>query len=147
MKKIHWTLLFMLLTEVCYGQQKTSAFFMAGNYATPDWEKLTFNTTKSGKGITYSYQKNEEGHKLDVLGTKAVGNQKALMVKIQNTSKVYLILRDRKKETVSMVSEDGTYKKTFPLGYEGPIDGRGTYCATCANEPEDAFRLVNSFFL
>ncbi|WP_460941082.1 hypothetical protein [Spirosoma humi] len=147
MKKIRGTLLLMLLVGVCYGQQKTSAFFMAGTYATPDWEKLTFNGTKSGRGITYSYQKNEEGHKLDVLGTKNVGNQKALMVKIRNTSKIYLILRDRKKETLSMVSEDGTYKKTFPLGYEGPVDGRGTYCATCANEPADAFRLVDSFFL
>ncbi|GAB3773877.1 hypothetical protein GCM10028818_15840 [Spirosoma horti] len=147
MREIRWILFFLLVAEVGYGQQKTSAFFMVGNYATPNWEKLTFNTTKSDRGITYSYQKNEEGHKLDVLGTKNVGNQKVLMVKIRNTSRIYLILRDRKKETLSMVSEDGTYKKTFPLGYEGPVDGRGTYCATCANEPDDAFRLVNSFFL
>lgn len=147
MREIRWVLFFLLVAEVCYGQQKTSAFFMVGNYAAPNWEKLTFNTEKSGRSIIYSYQKNEEGHKLDVLGTKTVGNQKALMVRIRNTSRVYLILRDRKKETLSMVSEDGTYKKTFPLGYEGPVDGRGTFCATCANEPDDAFRLVNSFFL
>lgn len=147
MSAIRWFLFFMLIADFCYGQEKTSAFFMIGNYATPNWEKLTFNTTKSGKRVTYSYQKNEEGHKLDVLGIRNVGNQKALIVRIQNTSKTYLILGDRKKESLSMISEDGTYKKTFPLGYEGPIDGRGTYCATCANEPDDAFRLVNSFFL
>ncbi|GAB3957336.1 hypothetical protein GCM10028805_49770 [Spirosoma harenae] len=146
MKKIIWTVFCVLLTSQLYAQAKTHAFFMIGNYAYPDWEKLSFDFTRDGREITYSYRKNEQGHKLESLGTKFVNNQKALIVKIPSLNKIYLILRDKKKESLVMMSEDGKYKKKFPLGYEGPVDGRGTFCATCANEPQEAFAIVDSFF-
>ncbi|ADB40002.1 hypothetical protein [Spirosoma linguale] len=146
MKKAFTLLLFMFLWKFSYSQGKTYAFFMIGNYAYPNWEKIEFNFTGDGRHITYSYRKNERGHKLEVIGNKYVGNQKALMVRIRSFNKIYLIFRDRRKESLLMVSEDGTYKKRFPLGYEGPVDGRGTYCDICANEPDEAFEIVNSFF-
>ena len=146
MKKLIWLLSWILLASQSYAQVKTHAFFMIGNYAYPDWEKIAFDLTNQGREITYSYRKNEQGHKLDLLGTKFVNNQKALIVKIPSLNKTYLILRDKKKESLVMMSEDGKYKKKFPLGYEGPVDGRGTFCATCANEPPEAFAIVDSFF-
>lgn len=130
-----------------YSQEKTHAFFMIGDYASPRWEKIEFDLTRQGGEITYSYRKNERGHKLQTLGLRSSGNQKGLMVKIPETNKTYVIIRDKKNQRIIMMSDDGTYRKTFPLGYEGPVNGVGTYCASCANEPEDAFKLVDSFFL
>jgi hypothetical protein len=127
-------------------EAKTYAFFMIGNYSYPEWEKLEFELRDYKRVIRYSYKKNEKGHVLQTLGTKYIGNQKALIVRIPKYDKTYLILTDKRNSRIIMMSEDQTYKKSFPLGYEGPIDGIGTYCDSCANEPKEAFEIVNSFF-
>jgi hypothetical protein len=146
MKKSFFLSLFIIATNLSFAQNKTHAFFMIGNYSYPEWEKLEFEFTDEGRIIRYSYRKNERGHKLLVLGTKYIGNQKALMVKIPKFNKIYLVLRDKKNSRVLMTSEDNTYRKYFPLGYEGSVDGRGTYCDICANEPDEAFDIVDTFF-
>ncbi|MEZ0611651.1 hypothetical protein ACAW74_24285 [Fibrella sp. WM1] len=146
MKTLLSLTLVLLMASHSYAQPKTSAFFMIGNYASPNWEKLAFDLSNGAKTITYSYAANERGHTLQTLGTRLVKGQKGLLVKIPGTAKTYVIVQDRPGKRLQMMSEDGTYRKAFPLGYEGPIDGRGTYCATCANEPADAFGLVNAFF-
>ena len=146
MKKAFFLFLFISATNLCLAQNKTYAFFMIGNYNYPEWEKLEFQFTDEGRNITYSYRKNEKGYKLSILGTKYIGNKKCLIVQIPKFNQRYLIFRDRKNSRILMTSEDNTYKKYFPLGYEGPIDGRGTYCDICANEPDEAFEIVDSFF-
>ena len=146
MKKTIIVLFLAFVTNICLAQNKSHAFFMIGNYTYPEWEKLEFDFTDEGREITYSYRKNESGHKLMVLGTKYVRNQKVLMVRIPKYNKIYLIFRDRKNSRILMTSEDNTYKKYFSLGYEGPVDGRGTYCDSCANEPDEAFYILDSFF-
>jgi hypothetical protein len=146
MEKAIIILFLTFFTNICHSQNKSYVFFMIGNYAYPEWEKLEFEFTDEGREITYSYRKNENGHKLLVLGTKYVRNQKALMIRIPKYNKIFLIFRDRKNSRILMTSEDNTYKKYFPLGYEGPVDGRGTYCDRCANEADEAFDILNSFF-
>lgn len=146
MKTLLSLTLVWLMASHSHAQPKTSAFFMIGNYASPNWEKLAFDLTKGARTITYSYAANERGHTLQKLGTRLVNGKKGLFVRIPGTAKTYVIVQDRAGNQLQMTSQDGTYKKAFPLGYEGPIDGRGTYCATCANEPKDAFALVDSFF-
>ncbi|CCG99694.1 hypothetical protein FAES_1684 [Fibrella aestuarina BUZ 2] len=137
--------LVLLMASHSYAQPKTSAFFMIGNYASPNWEKLAFDLTNGAKTMTYSYAANERGHTLQKLGTRMINGQKGVVVKIPGTAKTYVIVPNRAGKQLLMMSEDGTYRKRFPLGYEGPVDGRGTFCATCANEPKDAFALVDSF--
>ena len=146
-KRAFLTLLFLLIVGRGYSQDKTHAFFMIGDYDSPQWEKIEFDLTGQGKEITYSYRTNERGHKLQLLGMKYAGTRKELTVKITGTTKIYVLLSDPKNRRITMLSKDGTYKKTFALGYEGPVNGVGTYCDHCANEPEDAFKLVDVFFL
>jgi hypothetical protein len=146
MKTALLTITLLFACTLSFGQTKTYAFFMIGNYNYPEWEKLEFTLNNKEKEIRYSYRKNEAGYKLSQMGTKYVNNQKALIIKIPKFNKIYLITIDKKNNRIQMVSEDGTYNKYFPLGYEGPVDGKGTYCDTCANEPQEAFGIVNSFF-
>ena len=118
---------------------------MLGNYSYPKWEKIEFDTD-NGNIIRYSFEKKPNGIILDLLGTKYVANRKVLMVKIPGLSKIYYIIQDKKNKRILMKSSDGTYNKGFPLGYEGPVNGIGTYCGSCANEPKEAFEIVDSFF-
>jgi hypothetical protein len=127
-------------------EQKTHAFFMIGNYANSRWEKLVFDLTNNGKEITYSFLKKADGLRLQVLGTKYIGAAKVLMTRIPGYPKLFYIIRDRKGKRIIMKSSDGKFNKAFPLGYEGPVNGRGTYCGSCANEPDEAFAIVNLFF-
>jgi hypothetical protein len=126
--------------------EKTSAFFMVGNYASPDWEKLAFSKTKAGPILTYSYKQREDGDRLQPVGSRSEAGQRVLLVMMPGTSQPYTIRRDKAGERLLVTSQDGHYRKLFKLGYEGPVNGVGTYCATCANEPADALRLVNAYF-
>lgn len=133
-------------THPTLAQEKTSAFFMVGNYASPDWEKLTFSRTKAGTVLTYAYKQREDGVRLQPVGSKSEAGQRLLLVRIPGIGQPYTIRRDKAGERLIMTSQDGRYRKLFKLGYEGPINGAGTYCATCSNEPADAFRLVDAYF-
>lgn len=135
-----------LSTGPTLAQEKTSAFFMVGDYASPNWEKLSVAKTKAGPVLTYAYKQREEGVRLMPVGIKSVDGQRVLLVRIPGISQPYTIRRDRAGERLIMTSQDGRYRKLFKLGYEGPVNGVGTYCATCANEPADAFRLVDAYF-
>jgi hypothetical protein len=147
------TLVLLFSVYVCFqgfsqNEVKTHAFFMVGDYNNPEWEKLVFevNSKTSEHTISYSYKKNEKGYKLEILSVKDVDKKPALVVRIPKFNKIYYILKDKKNEKLIMTSEDKTYKKSFLLGYEGPVNGVGTYCSSCANEPEDAFKIVSMFF-
>jgi hypothetical protein len=137
---------FLLVSRPTLAQDKTHAFFMAGDYASPNWEKLIFDNTKSGQKLTYAYKQRETGIQLKPIGKKRVAGQTVVLVRMAGISQPYLIRRDRAGQKLIMVSQDGQYKKTFTLGYEGPVNGIGTYCASCANEPADAFKLVDAYF-
>lgn len=135
-----------LVTRPTLAQEKTHAFFMVGDYTSPNWEKLSFDKTKAGQILTYAYKQRENGVRLQPVGTKSVNGQRVLLVRLPGLSQPYEIRRDRAGERLIMTSQDGRYQKTFKLGYEGPVNGVGTFCATCANEPVDAFRLVDAYF-
>ncbi len=145
MNRLLQTLFFVLMLSPCFSQVKSHAFFMIGDYANPKWEKIEFNFTNKAKEITYSYHQNESGVQLKPLGIKYIDGQKGLMVKFPTGNKIYVILQDQKKQRIIMKSEDGQYNKAFALGYEGPVNGVGTYCDVCANEPAEAFAIVNLF--
>ena len=142
--------LFLLTILVCCisalkAQQKTHAFFMLGNYSYSKWEKLEFDLNDGVGEITYSYAKKPDGVKLKILGTKYIGDIKVLMVQIPGFAKTFYINPDPKKSRVQFESSDRKYNKWFPLGYEGPVNGIGTFCEQCANEPNEAFEIVDFF--
>ncbi|QJD81289.1 hypothetical protein HH216_08435 [Spirosoma rhododendri] len=140
------TVCLTLLSRPTLAQEKTSAFFMVGDCASPDWEKLSFEKTKAGSVLTYAYKQHEDGVRLQPVGVKSVNGQRVLLVRMPGVSQPYMIRRDRAGERLVMTSQDGRYRKLFKLGYEGPVNGVGTFCETCANEPADAFRLVDAYF-
>ncbi len=133
-------------THPALAQEKTSAFFIVGDYASPDWEKLSFSKTKAGLVLTYAYRQREDGVRLQPVGSKSEAGQRVLQVSMPGIRQLYTIRRDRAGERLIMTSQDGRYRKLFKLGYEGPVNGVGSYCTTCANEPADAFRLVDAYF-
>lgn len=144
LKKIFFIGFFAFCATALNAQSKTYAFFMLGNYSYPEWEKLEFNLDSGGE-IIYSYAKKPNGIKLKNLGTKYVGQYKVLMVQIPGFAKTYYINPDPNNKRIQFESSDRKYNKWLPLGYEGPVNGIGTYCERCANEPEEAFEIVNSF--
>ncbi|MPR35634.1 hypothetical protein [Salmonirosea aquatica] len=145
MSKLLISCMLGLTITLSHAQTKTRAFFMVGDYSQPEWEKLAFEVDGTKCSIMYAYRKHETGYPLKILGVGKVGNAKALRVSIPGFNKTYLIYKDVPKKGLVMVSEDQSYRKFFALGYEGPVNGVGTFCASCANEPAEAFALVDSF--
>ena len=150
MIRIHFLLLltpgFLLIGRPALAQDKTHAFFMVGDYASPNWEKLTLDNTKSGQQMTYAYKQHETGIRLEPIGKKRLDGQTVVLVRMAGVGQIYQIRRDRAGQTLIMTSQDGRYRKTFTLGYEGPVNGVGTYCESCANEPAEALKLVDAYF-
>jgi hypothetical protein len=146
MKMLLSMLLLLITLGQGFAQPKTYASFMAGTRTAPNWEKLEFDVATRSREIRYSFKGNEVGYRLKTLGTKRVGANIALIIRIPNLDRVYLVIRDKKQNRLLMVSEDNTYSTYFMLGYDGPANGIGAACERCAREPDDAFKIVDSFF-
>lgn len=150
MTRIHFLLLLtpglLLIGRPTLAQDKTHAFFMVGDYASPNWEKLMLDNTESGQRLMYAYKQHETGIRLEPIGKKRVNGQTVVLVRMAGVGQPYLIRRDRVGHKLIMTSQDGGYRKTFTLGYEGPVNGVGTYCGSCANEPAEALKLVDAYF-
>ena len=146
MIKLYISLLFITCSYSLVAQQKTYAFFMFGTLQDKNWERLEFTIDKEKNTINYSYAKNEKGIELVLIDSpNTTSNPNCIFVKIPKLDKVYMISINEQLDAIVFEALDKSYKKTFILGYEGPIDGIGTYCESCANEAEDAFEIVRLF--
>ncbi|MBX7226210.1 MAG: hypothetical protein K1X55_09265 [Chitinophagales bacterium] len=127
-----------------FSQEKTHSFFEYRPEKANRWEILSFDSEQHI--ITYSYAKHPEGYVLRIIGSKNVNGKAALIVAIPKIEKEYFLYLNNTYEQLTFECADGSYKKTFTLGYEGPVNGIGTYCEQCANEPTEAYELFLTFF-
>jgi hypothetical protein len=89
------------------------------------------------------YGKDWHEVKLEYLGLRQEDNQGSFDVRFPNG----YILNIRTETTGLLVQDKNKkYSKNFNWLYEGPVDGRGTFCGACV-ESEEAVDFVKKYFL
>src|SRR3546814_10437131 len=84
-----------------------------------------------GKAIDYEYGADQKRVRLRAIGPD--GSDEGFAVRFPNG----LVLDIVPQGTALQVSDrSGNYSKTFEWQYEGPVDGRGTFCTPCVEKAD-----------
>jgi hypothetical protein len=128
-------------TDGVYRDAKVANFALPGQaYDSPGFESLSFWSGPNGKAIDYEYGADQKRVRLRAIGPAAGGD--GFAVRFPNG----LVLDVVPQGKVLQVSDrKGGYSKTFEWRYEGPVDGRGTFCTPCVEEA-DAIGFVRGNF-
>ncbi|WP_202839481.1 hypothetical protein [Luteimonas saliphila] len=94
-----------------------------------------------GTRVRYAWGADARELSLEVLGPAATGEGFAL--RFRNGLVLDVVPQG---DSLRVRSRDGRYDKVFDWQYEGPVDGRGTFCTPCVDQP-DAAAFVRRHFI
>lgn len=124
-----------------YRDAKVANFALPGQgYDSPGFESLSFWSGPNGKAIDYEYGADQKRVRLRAIGPGAGGD--GFAVRFPNGLVLDVVPQDK---SLRVSDRRGGYSKTFEWKYEGPVDGRGTFCTPCVEEA-DAIGFVRENF-
>jgi len=137
-------ILVLLLTTSSKAQLKVAQYSF-GKYGTEKYEHFEF-LTQGGKrtAIIYSYGSPQKETKLYYVGTSRINGDTCFKVRFANAYTLYVIPKELQ---LRITDSAGKYDKTFSWQYEGPVNGIGTHCETCAENETDALNMIQSSYL
>jgi hypothetical protein len=142
-KALTITLLLAAVTSSCYAQKVANYFH--GKPGTATYQGYSFWADK-GKptGITFYSGTNRSDSKVKFNG-KATYNGKTCFKMTFPNNKVFYVYPIGLK--LAVVNASTKKIETFNWEYEGPVDGRGTFCAACAQDEKEAINLMKASYL
>lgn len=147
--------LLLLLTFPAVAQTEADAkvaSFETGGYGSRDREAISF-WTGNGRRTEISYEYGgDKTVKLAYLGAADCGGKPCFKVGFPNKLVLYVtpgVDTVRLSDTADALesAKPGRYERTLAWQYEGPVDGRGTFCNVCAKDGKDATALLRQFYL
>jgi len=137
---LFWVLLF---AQYSFAGNMQVANFSLGKYGTKGYEEFSFWVHENGKlEIEYMYGNNGKQFKLDYLGSGKKNGSPSFRVRFSNGEILNVVPR---YSSLRIFDNHGKYSKTFSWKYEGPVNGRGTFCGVCVDENE-AIQFVKDNF-
>ena len=136
----------ILFASSAFGQQQV-ANYATGKVGTKSYEHISFWVRENQiDEIAYSYGKDwyEKEIKLTYLGTDVLKGEPCFKVQFPNNHILYII---PKGISLKIVNGEGHYTKSFRWEYEGPVNGRGTFCDVCAQDEKEAMKLIKKYFM
>lgn len=134
------------LQSFVYSQMQV-ANFSTGKAGTTSYEHFSFYVEDGIRGdITYAYGKAGRGGKeikLNYLGRDTLDGLAVFKIGFPNNQIYYVIPQ---KTYLKIVSEKGKYNKIFRWEYEGPVNGRGTWCDACTQNGKESVALIRRYF-
>jgi hypothetical protein len=125
-----------------YEDARVANFAVPGHdYSSPGFESLSFWSGPHGQIVDYEYGTEHKRVRLHELGPVAGG--KGFAVRFPNGFVLDLVPQG---DALQVSDRAGKYSKTFEWKYEGPVDGRGTFCQPCVEKPE-AMGFVRDHFM
>lgn len=129
-------------TNVDEGGKVANYSLLQFEYGSPKFESLALWTGKDGTTrVDYSYGADASEVHLQQAGHTADGT--GFTVRFANG---YTLDVTPQGKQLLVTDRDGRYRKTFDWMYEGPVDGRGTFCTPCIDE-DQAPTFVRQHFL
>ncbi|MBA4853803.1 hypothetical protein [Emticicia sp. BO119] len=139
--------LVLLWPSITHGQRVAN--FAYKKFNAKDFETYAFWVNANQVGdVNYSYKTPEgdiKSMKLKYEGVDMLNGEKAFKLLFPNNLLLYVI--PRKNNTLRVVSLDGKYSKIFHWLYEGPIEGRGTFCEACTENASEATKMLKMYYL
>ncbi len=143
MKKFIFLMPFILFFIQSIAQKVAN--YSIGKGGTAEYEEFSFWVKANKRAdIDYTYGKDWKNIKLVCLGKDVLNGDECFKVKFPN-NKVLYILPKGKDLIVSDL--DGKYKKYFSWHYEGPTNGGGTFCEPCAEDENEAMKLIKLYYM
>ena len=145
MKKIISLSISILLGVTSLLAQMKVANYSVGKPGTDKYEHLDF-WTNNGKRtqINYSYGKDQKEVKMQYSGVDLINDDTCFKIRFTNNYTLFVI---QKGLQLRVIDSAGKYDKTFSWEYEGPVNGVGTYCDVCAENDEEAMKLIELAYL
>ncbi len=141
-------ILALVLGNVAVSAQTQVANFATGKVNTGSYEHFSFYATNGARGeITYVYGKEGVSGaeiKANYLGTDTWRGMTGFKIGLLN-NQVLLVVPQ--KTSLKIIDEKGKYNKIFRWEYEGPVDGRGTWCEQCTQSGKESVALLRKYFL
>ena len=138
--------LFFFLSVSVYGQRVAN--FSYGNYDAKDFESYSFWVKANKRAeIKYTYKTNTgefQNLTLKYIGLGILNGEKGFKVRFPNNLELYIIPKE--SNLLKIAKLDGSYSKEFRWLYEGPVDGKGTFCEPCAENEQEALRIVKMYY-
>jgi hypothetical protein len=134
----------VLSFSTSHGQLKV-ANYSVGKYGTKEYEHLSF-WTENGKKTYIEYSFGEKPTEVKLIMQEQKKQKKNKSVKVQ-FSNGYTLDITQNGFNLNVNDESGKYVRTFKWEYEGPIEGRGTFCEICAEDEKEALELVKKSYL
>lgn len=136
--------LFFLVSSAA--AQMKVANFSTGKAGTKSYEHFSFYVKdKKRDEIVYAYGKNGRDNEIEVkyLGKDKLNGAAAFKISLPDNRILYVIPQ---ATYLKIVDEKGKYNKIFRWEYEGPVDGRGTFCDACTENGKDSIALIKKYF-
>ncbi|MDO7849699.1 hypothetical protein Q5H92_25275 [Hymenobacter sp. M29] len=145
MKSLLCLLAVALLASPAALAQSKVAVYSFGEPGTAAYEHLSF-WVKDGKRaeIYYNYGKERTETKGTYLARTGSANGASFAVKL-SPNRTFTIIPSGTRLKVS--DSSSSKPKTFAWEYEGPVNGIGTFCRECAENPTEAMKLVRAYYL
>jgi hypothetical protein len=136
-------ILVMLLSTAGAFAQKV-ANYAVGKYGTFNYEHFSF-WVKNGKRaeINYAYGKDHKELIMTYAGKAVYQGKAGFKLALNGKFVMYAIPTGNKLRMINPVKNN----KLFEWAYEGPIDGRGTFCEVCAEDEKDAMGIIKKYFM
>lgn len=139
---------FIVCSKEAFSQNKyenaKAANYSVGKYNTSSYEHFTFWADAAGKPVevSYSMKNRDEDIKFSYEGKTVDG--KGFKVKAPNgaTSSIYVV-----GNNLRVINDKTKKAKIFRWEYEGPVEGRGTFCTPCVQEPKEAAEFIKKYFI
>jgi hypothetical protein len=123
------------------------AQFLTSQYGSRDYEHFAFWVYQNkNRQIEYSYRDKKgeiQSLELSYLGKFKQGGRSGFRVLFPNNFVLRVFLTG---DVLEVKAEKGNYFKYFRWQYEGPVDGRGTFCEPCSSDSSDAIQLLKDFY-
>lgn len=121
------------------------ANFSTGRAGSASFEQFGFWVKEGRRAeIDYVYGADRRESQVTWVGAERWKGSRAFKVKFANGRELYIIPQG---ERLRVVDASGKYAKVFRWMYEGPVNGRGTFCQPCAEGSAEAAALVRDNFM
>jgi hypothetical protein len=135
----------VVAASVVVSAQERVANYSTGRLGSAAFEHFSFGVRDGQRAaIEYTYGPRWKEITLEYAGAETWKGEKAFKVRFPNGRELYVIPRG---ETLRVVDVSGKYSKLFRWQYEGPVNGRGTFCDSCAEDETEAMRLMRAHYL
>ncbi|MDR6195288.1 hypothetical protein [Siphonobacter sp. SORGH_AS_0500] len=139
---------FVLALVLIWGSYNHTDAQQVANYSTgtpghDTYEEFSFWARNNQRStIDYTYGANRKSLRLTYLGKGKLPH--SFQVKFPNQLVLTLIPNGN---TLLVKDSKGTYNKVFTWKYEGPVDGIGTFCTSCAKDEAAAIKIINRYYI